>query len=143
MAAVDPNQLVQRLVDEVYNQGNLAAIAELYAPTVDLNDQEFSREALQTGIAHLPMALPGFQVEVAALSAAADLVMAHWTVRDGAFEAGGSEGTRASTAWTGVRLFQVREEKIVAEWYNWLACDRLCEIEALRGLALPQGFATS
>ena len=52
--------ILRRLVEEIYNRGNLAEAEALYAPTVLLNDQVFSITELKAAIHELRTVLPGF-----------------------------------------------------------------------------------
>ena len=118
--------ILRRLVEEIYNRGNLAEDEALYAPTVLLNDQVFSITELKAAIHELRTVLPGFRVTLTAASSIGDLVEVHWTIHRSVSELPGGGGTsKPQGRWTGLRLFRIVDGKIVEVWYNRAAFEHL------------------
>jgi hypothetical protein len=139
MADETHTAIIHRLVEEVYNQGNLAVAEDIYAPTILLNDQVFSITELKAAIEELRTVLPDFRITLTAPYVVRDLVEAQWTIHGSVSELQrGGETSREQASWTGLRLFRIVDGKIVEVWCNRAAIDHL---EAIGLPALPMSLS--
>jgi steroid delta-isomerase-like uncharacterized protein len=85
MSTEENRALVRRLIEEVWNQGNLAIFDELYAPDFIFHDpglpQVRTREEDKQWIAGILKAFPDFQITIDDLIAEGDQVVVRLTGR--------------------------------------------------------------
>src|SRR5260221_11609727 len=85
MSTEDNKALVRRLIEEVWNQGNLAVFNELYAPDFIFHDPGLphvrTREDDKQWIAGILKAFPDFQITIDDVIAEGDQVAVRLTVR--------------------------------------------------------------
>jgi hypothetical protein len=121
----DPTALVERLVVEVYNRGNLAVIEQLFTPTILFNGHMATIKDVSDAIACLQQLFPGLHVTLDSITAAGDLVAVHWTIHHSPEPSPNtSQGNRHVTR-PGLRLLRVADGRIAEVWFNWTALDRL------------------
>lgn len=126
--------LVQRVVDEIWNAGNLELADELFAPTY-LNhgglipDLVQGPEGIKFSVAFYHAAFPGLHVEVNDLAVDKDAVILSWT-------AGGQGSADAAAATlTGITRSIVVDGQILESWTSWdagVALERLGVIQSER-----------
>jgi predicted SnoaL-like aldol condensation-catalyzing enzyme len=129
--------LVQRVVDEIWNAGNLELADELFAPTY-LNhgglipDLVQGPEGIKFSVAFYHAAFPGLHVEVNDLAVDKDAVILSWT-------AGGQSSADAPAATlTGITRSLVVDGQILESWTNWdagVALERLGVVQSERSAA--------
>ena len=141
MASEMHTSIILRLVEEVFNQGNLAAVDTVYAPVFTLNDLPTGIEDFKQAITMLHATFPGFHVTTDDLVTAGDMVAATWTIHTRPLAAEPREAlTAREMAWTGVHVFRITGGKIVEEWLNWDALNQLQQVDPLFMPQLPAGY---
>ena len=80
MTAETHTALIQRIVEEIFNQGNLELARELYAPSVLFNGQAMTVEDLKEAIVMLHELIPGFHVTAVDVVSTQDKVAVQWTI---------------------------------------------------------------
>ncbi len=121
MSTEENKALVRRLIEEVWNTGDLARVDEFIADTY------INRNAipgLPTGHAGFQQvvdlyhrAFPDFQFTIEDLIAEGDQVVARLTARgthQGAV--GGTPATGKQATWTGVHIYRLADGKVVERW---------------------------
>jgi steroid delta-isomerase-like uncharacterized protein len=122
MAADENKQVVLRFYEELWNRGNLDAADELVAPDYVRHDLRPGDAppgpAGQKAVAEkFWAAFPDVSLEVEALVAEGDLVVARWTMfgtHTGAW--GDSAPTGRSVRFSGVNFFRIADHKIAEIW---------------------------
>lgn len=117
LSASEQNKhLVHRWFEEVWNQGNTAVIAELFAPDCILHDgaahirgpQEFQRfhDGLREQFSDIRVT-PGVSL------CEGDLASLHWTVqcRD--------KSSDKDVTTTGISIVRIKDGRFVEAWQNW------------------------
>ena len=112
LATAEHNKdLVVRLIDEVWNAGDLRRLPELWdGPT---RDEAYSLHKILTG------AFPDLRIDIDDLIAEGDKVMARMTIRGthrGHFR--GIAPTGRQVIFTAIRVYRVADGKIVESWAN-------------------------
>ena len=144
--------LVRRIAEEVWNQGNLALLDEVYQP--DTASQ--GRDEYKRAISVLRAAFPDLQLQIEHLVAAGDDVVCRWRI-EGTHQ-GYLRGVHADAvvgsptdpvhphwlvdvaptgrhiAFEGATFFQVRGDRIVS---GWVLLDRLSLLHQLGALPVP------
>jgi predicted SnoaL-like aldol condensation-catalyzing enzyme len=141
MASEMHKTIIHRLVEEVFNQGDLAAVDTVYAPVFTLNDLPTRVNDFKQAITMLHATFPGFHITTGDLVAIEDIVAATWTIhtRPSPLELYEALATREA-AWTGLHVFRITEGKIVEEWLNWDALQQLQHFDPLFMPQLPAGY---
>jgi predicted SnoaL-like aldol condensation-catalyzing enzyme len=119
--------LVQRVVDEIWNAGNLELADELFAPTYVnhgglIPDLVQGPEGIKFSVGFYRAAFPGLHVAVDDLAVDKDAVILRWTA------AGQAAGDATTGTLTGVTRSQVADGRVVESWTTWdagLALERL------------------
>ena len=124
MSAEENKTLVRRLIDEVYNQGNLDAADELLATDyVDHNalpGQESGLEGYKGVVATLHSAFPDYEITIEDQVAEGDKVVTRYTGRGThQGELMGIAPTGKSVELTGISVQRVSGGKLVEEWGEW------------------------
>jgi steroid delta-isomerase-like uncharacterized protein len=119
--ARDPKQVVQRVIDEVWNQRNAAAAEELIAEDVVWHHttlgERRGRAAFLEVVNELRSAYPDTKVSVEAIASDGDRVMVHWVAtgtHHGYYR--GVAPSRQSVTWTGMIVDRVVDGRIVERW---------------------------
>jgi|ERR1700686_3064583 predicted SnoaL-like aldol condensation-catalyzing enzyme len=124
--------LVQRVVDEIWNAGNLELADELFAPTYInhgglIPDLVQGPEGMKFSVAFYRAAFPGLHVAVDDLAVDRDAVTFSWT-------ASGQATPDATTGTlTGVTRSLVVDGHILESWTSWdarLALERLGVVQS-------------
>ena len=119
--AVNPNvAMAQRFTDEVWNNGNLAAVDEIADATFARHNPESwstphieGAEAFKTYVTQVRTMYPDFHVEIGTRLAQGDLLAASWTVT----------GTHAELnkqiSVKGITISRYANGKLAEEWVSW------------------------
>src|ERR1700682_5279050 len=129
--------LVQRVVDEIWNAGNLELADELFTPTYVnhgglIPDLVPGPEGIKFSVAFYRAAFPGLHVTVDHLDVDQDATTLRWTAR-GQTPADATRGTL-----TGVTRSLVVDGQIVESWTSWdagLALQQLGVVQANQSAA--------
>ena len=124
--------LVQRVVDEIWNAGNLELADELFASTYVnhgglIPDLVQGPEGIKFSVAFYRAAFPGLHVAVDDLAVDKDAVILRWTA------AGQAAGDSTTGTLTGVTRSQVVDGRVVESWTTWdagLALERLGVVQS-------------
>ena len=124
--------LVQRVVDEIWNAGNLELADQLFAPTYVnhgglIPDLVQGPEGIKFSVAFYRAAFPGLHVAVDDLAVDKDAVILRWTA------AGQAAGDATMGTLTGVTRSQVADGRVVESWTTWdagLALERLGVVQS-------------
>ena len=144
LAATDPAEKSRRLVEETFNNGNLAIIDELVAPGfVDHDPAQPARlrslrgpEVLKETVRTYRGAFPDVQMTVDDIIAAGDKVAVRWHgegTHSGPLEGMAPTGSRGTV--TGIFMQQWQDGQLVESWGEW---DNLGLARQL-GAAPPEG----
>ena len=112
MSTEENKALARRLIEEAWNQGNLATVDELLAP-----DQPPSRELYKQYIVRTRTAFPDFHATIEEQVAEGDLVVTRWSVQgthQGMFR--GHSPTGKQMAVTGIVIDRIVDSKAVEGW---------------------------
>jgi hypothetical protein len=124
--------LVQRVVDEIWNAGNLELADELFASTYVnhgglIPDLVQGPEGIKFSVALYRAAFPGLHVAVDDLAVDKDAVILRWTA------AGQAAGGSTTGTLTGVTRSHVVDGRVVESWTTWdagLALERLGVVQS-------------
>jgi hypothetical protein len=124
--------LVQRVVEEIWNAGNLELADELFAPTYVnhgglIPDLVQGPEGIKFSVAFYRAAFPGLHVAVDDLAVDKDAVILCWTA------AGRPAGDATTGTLTGVTRSHVADGRVVESWTTWdagLALERLGVVQS-------------
>ena len=125
MASEDKAAVVRRVVEAIWNRGELAVADELFAPDY-VNHQGLipdlvrGPEAIKLSVALYRAAFPTLHITIEEVTADGEMVVLHWTARRTA----PAEGTRSAPGGTqgcltGVTRSQVVGGTIRASWTDW------------------------
>jgi hypothetical protein len=130
--------LVQRVIDEIWNGGNVDLADELFAPTYVnhgglIPDLVQGPEGIKFSVAFYHAAFPGLHLAVDDLAIDQDAVILSWTARgQGATDA-------AAATLSGITRGLVIDGQIVESWTSW---DAGVALERL-GVGLSEGSAST
>jgi steroid delta-isomerase-like uncharacterized protein len=121
----DNRQIVQRFMDECWNQGNLNTVMELVADNCRYHDPVFpsltsGAENIKNHIQTCRNGFPDLMFTIDDTIAERDEVVVHWTgtgTHKGQFL--GMPPTNKKASVTGTSIFRLEGSKIVEEWANW------------------------
>ena len=121
----DNRQIVQRFMDECWNQGNLNAVSELVANDCRYHDPVFpsltsGAENIKNHIQTCRNGFPDLTFATDDTIAERNEVVVHWTgtgTHKGEFL--GMPPTNKKASVTGTSIFRIEGGKIVEEWANW------------------------
>ncbi len=145
MSTEDNKALVRRMVEEVWNKGNVAAIDELIAANIVHHydfptnvpvpaDNPLSREGIKRLIPQFRNAFPDLHFTVELQVAEGDLVVTRVTARGthtGEYRGLTFKGippTGKQATWTMTFIDRIHDGKIVESWLNEDAVGRLQQI---------------
>jgi predicted ester cyclase len=134
--SIDQNkQIMRRMIDEVWNQGNLATADELFA----VDHTSPSAPQLPPGSDGVKMlvkmfreAMPDYHMDIDLMMADDKQVVARFT-QSGTHSGGDLMGMKASgrkATWTEIGILRIKDSKIVESWYE---VDTLSLIQQLTG----------
>ncbi len=115
-----PQTLITRLFDEVWNQGKLDVLDELFVPTIilHLSDQTINGcEAWKQVIAHWRHAFPDIHYEILDIIHTEETVICRWAGRGtqlGTFN--GKLPTKQKMTFDGITIFKLNQEKCTEVW---------------------------
>ena len=118
-------KLIHRFVEQCWNGGNLAAVAELIAEDCVYHDSAFPHlapgiQSMQRHIDRCRRAFPDLKFANVNAEAGGDTVTLHWiasATQAAEFLGMPSEDKRAST--TGTSVYRIANGKIVENWVAW------------------------
>jgi steroid delta-isomerase-like uncharacterized protein len=114
--------LVRRAIEEVYNQGNLAAVDELVTNDIVIHsssDEIHGPAGVKQYVAMLRTAFPDFQMTIEDQIADGDRVVTRWTAcgtHTGEFQ--GIPPTGKKGSMTGIDIDHIANSKVVECWVN-------------------------
>ncbi len=127
MSTEDNKALVRRLIEEVWNQGNLAVFDELYAPNFIFHEPAFpevrTREDDKRWLIESRSAYPDFHLTIEDLIAEGDQVAVRFTARGTHQREGmGLLPTGKQITVTGIAIARIANDKFVEIWHqvDWL-----------------------
>jgi steroid delta-isomerase-like uncharacterized protein len=122
---VDNKQIVQRLMDECWNQGKLNVVSELLSDNCRFHDPVFptltsGAQNMRTHIETCRNAFPDLKFTTDDTIAERNEVVIHWTARGthkGPFL--GMQPTNRQAEVTGTSIYRIDGGKITESWANW------------------------
>ena len=141
MSAEQNMAIARRFIEEVWNNQNVAAIDELYAPNAiehrDLPPFDLDRESAKQYTAPLFSAFPDLHVTIEDMVAEGDTVVTRWTAR------GTHRGELMDIAPTGKTIAVMgisigrhdANGQLVESWTTW---DRLTMLQQLDIILVPE-----
>jgi predicted ester cyclase len=141
MSTEDNKALARRLIEEAWNQGNLATVDELLAPghvghhSLVPPNQAPSREFYKQYIVRTRSAFPDFHGTIEEQIAEGDLVVTRWSVQgthQGMFR--GHSPTGKQMTVTGIVIDRIVDGKAVE---GWMEMDTLHQMQQLGVIPTP------
>ena len=133
---IDQNkQIMRRMIEEVWNQGNLATADELFAPThtsPSAPQLPPGSEGVKFLVKAFREAMPDYHMTIDLIVADEKQVVGRFT-QSGTHTGGDLMGMKASgrkATWTEIGILRVKDAKIVESWYE---VDMLSMIQQLNG----------
>jgi predicted ester cyclase/phenylpyruvate tautomerase PptA (4-oxalocrotonate tautomerase family) len=134
--AIEQNKLImRRMIDEVWNQGNLATADELFAAdhtSPSAPQLPPGSEGVKILVKMFREAMPDYHMNIDLLVADESQVVARFT-QSGTHTGGDLLGMKASgrkATWTEIGVLKIKDSKIVQSWYE---VDMLSMIQQLNG----------
>ncbi len=112
--------LARRIVEEIFSQGNLNSINELFAPGIVIHDPDkelHGIEQVKQGILNLRSAFPDLSYAVEDMIAEGNKVVIRFTgkgTQRGEFR--GVSPTEKRMSYTGIMILRFAESKVVEYW---------------------------
>lgn len=122
MSTAEHKEIVSRLVEEGFGQGNLDVVDELLAPDSvghAYPDELHGPEEVKGFVSTFRSAFPDLQFEIRDLIAEGDKVVARWVARgthDGEFQ--GIPPTGEEVELTGITIERIEDGRVVEGWTN-------------------------
>lgn len=124
--------LASRIIEEVWNRGDHAALEILLAPGYIGHDPAYpvgNRAEFGTFVRRFRATFPDIRFSIEAQIAEGDWVMTRWRARGShQGELGGLPATGKAVAITGITLSRIVAGQVIEDWRNW---DTLGLIEQL------------
>ena len=124
MSIEENKAILQRLAEELINQGDLDTADEFYSTDsfdhMPVPGQLPGPEGVKRDFANIRAAFPDWHQEIEDLIAEDDKVVVRWRstgTHSGDFMGLPATGIHAS--WTGIGIFRLAGGKIVERWSNW------------------------
>jgi len=139
---IDHAALVHRVIDEIWNAGNIDLADQLFAPTYInhgglIPDLVRGPEGIKLSVALYRSAFPDLHVAIDDLRVDKDAVTLCWTAgSQGPDDRTGAVSSRLTGKLTGVTSSHVVNNQIQESWTSWdaaLALQRLGVVEAVHG----------
>ena len=118
-------KLVQRFIEECWNQGKTNTVNDIFADNVRLHDPVFpsltsGAKNLRTHIEDTRRAFPDFKITIDDTISERNEVVTHWTAR-GTHKADflGMPATNRKATVTGSSIYRIEGGKIAEEWSHW------------------------
>ncbi len=123
MSTEENKAIVRRYYEEVWNQGNLAAVDELYTPTFILNGQTIDCDQQKQIIAGTRAAIPNSTLTCEDMIAEGDKVASRWMARgthqgEWLTSIGNIPPTGKQVTVTGISIHRIEDGRIVEDWFN-------------------------
>lgn len=124
MTASDGVMLVQRVVQEIWNRGELALADRLFAPDYVnhgglIPDMVRGPEAIKVSVALVRCAFPQLRVDIEDLVGDQDTVALRWIAR------GAGAGTTTPDALMGMTFVRIAKGQMTESWTSWDAAGTL------------------
>jgi predicted ester cyclase len=135
MSVEQNKQIMRRMIEEVWNQGNLAAAEELFAPThtsPSAPQLPPGAEGVKFLVKMFREAMPDYHMTIDLVMADESQVSARFT-QSGTHTGGDLMGMKPSgrkATWTEIGVLKIKDGKIVESWYE---VDMLSMIQQLNG----------
>lgn len=132
MSITANQQIIQRRVEEIWNQGKLATIDELIAANLISNGQPIGREGFRQFVTAVRAAFPDIHFTVEDSLAEGDKVAIRYTGRgthQGAFA--GIPATGKSVQFSGIDIFRIANGQMAEEWLMYDQLGLLQQIGAI------------
>ncbi len=123
MSTEDHKLLLRRRIDDIWNNGNMAAIDEVIAADYVSNGQPIGRDGFTQFVTAVRSAFPDLRFTINDMVAETDKLAVRYTghaTHQGEFS--GIPATGKSITITGIDMFRIADGKIVEEWLRF---DRL------------------
>lgn len=135
MSTTANQQIIQRRVEEIWNQGKLATIDELIAVNLISNGQPIGREGFRQFVTAVRSAFPDIHFTVEDSLAEGDKVAIRYTGRgthQGAFA--GIPATGKPVQFVGIDIFRIANGQMAEEW---LMYDQLGLLQQIGAIPTP------
>ena len=132
MSTTANQQIIQRRVEEIWNQGKLATIDELIAANLISNGQSIGREGFRQFVTAVRSAFPDIHFTVEDSLAEGDKVAIRYTGRgthQGAFA--GIPATGKPVQFSGIDIFYIANGQMAEEWLMYDQLGLLQQIGAM------------
>ncbi len=132
MSTTANQQIIQRRVEEIWNQGKLATIDELIAANLISNGQPIGREGFRQFVTAVGTAFPDIHFTVEDSLAEGNKVAIRYTGRgthQGAFA--GIPATGKPVQFTGIDIFRIANGQMAEEWLMYDQLGLLQQIGAI------------
>jgi steroid delta-isomerase-like uncharacterized protein len=147
MQPTDNKQIVQRFIDECWNQGNLDAVSELLADDCRYHDPVFpsltsGAENIKNHIQTCRNGFPDLMFTIDDTIAERNEVVIHWTAmgtHKGQFL--GMPPTNKKATVTGTSIYRVEDGKIAEEWASWNLMSMMEQLGIAMATAAPSNAA--
>ena len=134
--SIDQNkQIMRRMIEEIWNQGNLATADELFAPThtsPSAPQLPPGSEGVKMLVKMFREAMPDYHMTIDLIVSDESQVTARFT-QSGTHSGGDLMGMKASgrkATWTEIGVLRIEDGKIVESWYE---VDMLSMLQQLNG----------
>jgi len=135
MSIEQNKQIMRRMIEEIWNQGNLATADELFAPdhtSPSAPQLPPGSEGVKFLVKAFREAMPDYHMNIDLIMADENQVVARFT-QSGTHSGGDLLGMKASgrkATWTEIGVLKIKAGKIVESWYE---VDMLSMIQQLNG----------
>jgi steroid delta-isomerase-like uncharacterized protein len=132
MSTTPNKRIIERRVEEIWNQGNPATIDELIAPNLISNGQPIGREGFRQFVNAVRAAFPDIHFTVEDTVVEGDKVVIRYTGRgthQGAFA--GIPATGKQVQFPGIDLFRIANGQMAEEWLMYDQLGLLQQIGAM------------
>jgi hypothetical protein len=134
MVSVRDAGLVQRVIDEIWNAGDLDLADELFGATYInhgglVPDLVSGPEGMKFSVALYRRAFPDLHLYADELDTNGEMITLHWTARaTSAVDAGDTGSSGLTGTLTGKTRISMAGGQIVESWTSWSAADALAEM---------------
>ena len=132
MSTTENQRIIERRVEEIWNQGKLATIDELIATNLISNGQPIGREGFRQFVTAVRTAFPDIHFTVEDTVVEGDKVVIRYTGRgthQGAFA--GIPATGKHVQFPGIDIFRIANGQMAEEWLMYDQLGLLQQIGAL------------
>ena len=135
MSSEQNKKIMTRMIEEVWNEGNLATADELFAPdhtSPSAPQLPPGSEGVKILVTMFRQAMPDYHMQIDLMVADDNQVVGRFT-QSGTHSGGDLMGMKASgrkATWTEIGILRIKDAKIVQSWYE---VDMLSMIQQLNG----------